>query len=122
MLERGVQGLLYAFFAQRMMSDPPNGFTTPSWVKQIQTPGGSIRCVVPLDDEESTIFEPVMTELRMSDRASYELLKRSWGDGWSDMQIARNYVPARSKGMSRDDVTAWRVRLEAQIEARIGTV
>lgn len=116
MIERGIEGLLPAFFAQAMIGDPMNGYSYPGWVKQIQNSGDTIRLSIPLDNEEQPIMESAMTELRMRDPEAYQILKLYWGHGWSDSKIARMKVP-RSTRLTIEQI---RTGAQSKLEVRIG--
>ena len=118
MLERGITGLLPAFFSQSMIGDPLNGYARASWVAQIQMPGETfrIRATVPLDEEESNAMELAMTELRVTDPTAYRVLELHWGHGWSDGKIGRNFAPR----MARKEVEQIRLGAQNRVESRIG--
>jgi len=118
LLERGIQGLLKSFFAEMLISDPPNGYSRPEWTAQIQTPGGSIPGAIPLADDELLALEPLMSKLRQANRDTYDVLYYHYGLGWSDSKIGAMRIFSGSR-LHRSEISAIRSSAERRLEVQL---
>lgn len=119
-----IQDKLRAWGRRRAIDDPPNGYTIPNWVEQIQNPGDQADrvSVIQITDDEHERVDRAIGDLKICKREHYQVIEYSYRFNLPDSKIAQRARWITDKGeerRSRSWVRAIRENAEHWLEGKI---